>query len=596
MATTTTAVTIRSDQPMSSARQAIATAALVLTALLFAVPYLVAEHRYPLTTFDSEWIAAVLVAGALLAGAMANGVRLSLRWPLPAIGLILLAVAAGHHRLGLLHYTYGLTSLLLYLCAMFGAYLLGRWLVAADLRAAALGFVSVAILAAGLLSFVVQVLQLLDVRTLPTWLVVPMVEKMSHRRPFGNIGQPNHLATYLIWATLAALYLMRRGAPRWPLLAATAVLFCGLALTSSRMGILFGLALMAVVLVRNPITPDPVRGRLQVIVTLAAGYAAGLVLTKLLLVDDTGTMITAIERYREGTFGQRVSMWSDAWRIAWTHPWLGVGAGEYGGAQYLFARAHPQLLATNNPHNLVLHLAAEYGWPAALAIVAIAAGWCWRRLPRLRDDAHGAIAMGWILVLLAHSLLEYPLWHLHFLLALAVLVALAEPAGPGRPAIGLRARFVMLPIGISALGVCAVMKADFESVATIWDGYLRERMARQPYSLETTGGVIATVGSTYFRPQMERAYVELLPVQVQQGDANLEMSWRVLTRLADEPLIVRHILLLVQAGRVEESLAHVDRLKVFAGPDYPRLRDTVLDSLADNGDVVEPVRRRLREP
>jgi hypothetical protein len=154
----------------------------------------------------------------------------------------------------------------------------------------------------------------------------------------------------------------------------------------------------------------------------------------------------------------------------------------------------------------------------------------------------------------------------------------------------------MLPIGISALGVCAVMKADFESVATIWDGYLRERMARQPYSLETTGGVIATVGSTYFRPQMERAYVELLPVQVQQGDANLEMSWRVLTRLADEPLIVRHILLLVQAGRVEESLAHVDRLKVFAGPNYPRLRDTVLDSLADNGDVVEPVRRRLREP
>lgn len=578
---------------MSSARQAIATVALVLAALLFAVPYLVAEHRYPLTTFDSEWIAAVLLAAALLAGAAANGVRLSLHWPLPAIGLILLAVATGHHQLGLLHYTYGLTSLLLYLCAMFGAYLLGRWLVAADLRAAALGFVSVAILAAGLLSFVVQVLQLLDVRTLPTWLVVPMIEKMSHRRPFGNIGQPNHLATYLIWGTLAALYLMRRAAPRWPLLAAMAVLFCGLALTSSRMGILFGLALVAVVLVRNPITPDPLRGRLQVIVMLAAGYAVGLVLTKLLLVDDTGTMITAIERYREGTFGQRVSMWSDAWRIAWTHPWLGVGAGEYGGAQYLFARAHPQLLATNNPHNLVLHLAAEYGWPAALAIVAIAAGWCWRRLACLRDDAHGAIAMGLILFLLAHSLLEYPLWHLHFLLALAVLVALAEPAGPGRPAIGLRARFVMLPIGIAALGVCAIMKADFESVATIWDGYLRERMARQPYSLETTGGVVATVGSTYFRPQMERAYVELLPVQVQQGDANLEMSWRVLTRLADEPLIVRHVLLLVQAGRVDESLAHVDRLKVFAGPDYPRFRDTILDSLADNGDVVEPVRRRL---
>src|SRR5882672_5730245 len=405
---------ISRKQVLGAPVQARAIAAVMFgIALLFSLPFVAPIHRYPLTTFDSEWMSAGLLAAAMLVAAVARPTRVVASWPLPLVGLILVAVAGLHQVLGLLHYTFALNALLMFVCAFIAAYLLGRWLVAADLRAHALRAICIGLVVGGVASVAVQMLQIFDVRELPTWLVFPNIDKMSSRRPYANLAQPNHLATYFIWATIAALYLMRRGVSRGPLLIAAAAFFVGLALTGSRMGSLFGLLLLGIVLTRNALSPVSSRERVLASVVLVSGYMIGLVLIGYFLVDDAGAMSTAIGRYAEGSFGQRWSMWSDAWRIASAYPWLGAGVGEYGGAQYWFAQPDPSLLATNNPHNIILHLAAEFGLPAAAIIVTVVAWWCWRRAIDARHDPIVMTALVLVMFVLAHSMLEYPLWHLY---------------------------------------------------------------------------------------------------------------------------------------------------------------------------------------
>jgi O-antigen ligase len=587
-----TALLLRMDALVVSLQRQAVAAVLVLVGLLFSLPFVTTAHRYPLTTFDSDWLAGGILALAMIAAAVANRARVLLHWPLPAIVLVLFAAATVHYLLGMLQYTYALSSLFIYLCALFGAYLLGRWLVAGELRSRALRAMSVGLLVGGLLSVAVQILQVLDVRTLPTWLVFPIVDRVSSRRPFANLAQPNQLATYLIWATIAAMYLARRGMLQGVLLAAAATLSCGVALTGSRMGSLFVLLALALALTRNAISPETLRERVRVSIALIAGYGAGLVITRIFLADAGGVMATAIERYAEGSFGQRASMWSDALRIALAHPWLGVGVGEYGGAHYLFARLDPSLLATNNAHNIFLHLAAEFGLPVATIVLVVLGWWCWERALACRTNAELTAAFVLVLFVLAHSLLEYPLWHLYFLVATAFLAGVAEPDNVSAAQARIRAPVVFAPIGIVALCAVSVMKVDFDSVAPLWDDFLHEQVDGRPHAPETVAGIIATMGATYFRPQMERLYVELLPVQAQQGDDNLALSARVLKQRADVPVIVRHIQLLLQAGRTEETLPHIERLKVFAA-DYQRERAEIEESISHIGSELDPVRRVL---
>jgi hypothetical protein len=140
------------------------------------------------------------------------------------------------------------------------------------------------------------------------------------------------------------------------------------------------------------------------------------------------------------------------------------------------------------------------------------------------------------------------------------------------------------------------MKADYNAVATTWDGYLHERFDGRSHGPETIAGVLGLMDLTYFKPQMDRLYVELLPVQAQQGDENLALSARVLTRLGDVLVIMRHIQLLLQAGKIEETYPHIARLKVFAGSTYPGVRERMEESIAQNGAVLDPVRRALAAP
>jgi putative inorganic carbon (HCO3(-)) transporter len=90
---------------------------------------------------------------------------------------------------------------------------------------------------------------------------------------------------------------------------------------------------------------------------------------------------------------QRGELWATAWAQIQAHPWLGIGP--------MHLAAIPSKVAAH-PHNAILQLAAEWGVPAALALLFPAVFGMQRLLTRLREQRAAANALP---VCLAASLL-----------------------------------------------------------------------------------------------------------------------------------------------------------------------------------------------
>lgn len=78
-----------------------------------------------------------------------------------------------------------------------------------------------------------------------------------------------------------------------------------------------------------------------------------------------------------GTLSAREVIWGLAWDHALAHPWLGIGPMHFA--------ATPNPVAAH-PHNAVLQLAAEWGFPAMLAAVWVAAWGLWAFVRPLRVE------------------------------------------------------------------------------------------------------------------------------------------------------------------------------------------------------------------
>ncbi len=76
--------------------------------------------------------------------------------------------------------------------------------------------------------------------------------------------------------------------------------------------------------------------------------------------------------------------WQVAWREAGQHPWLGMGPARFGCDVRAALPAHP--------HDILLQLLSEWGFPATLLVLAVLAYTAARLLVLLRRTAHGSPA------------------------------------------------------------------------------------------------------------------------------------------------------------------------------------------------------------
>lgn len=297
---------------------------------------------------------------------------------------------------------------------------------------------SVALVAAGVISTAIGILQVFAPElTGGNWIAASAIDG----RAVGNLRQPNHLATLLLWSIVAAVWLGDASRRHRVAFAAAAFMLFGLVLTASRTGMV-GAAMLALWAIFDRRLARPSRAMLWLAPLLYVVFW-------LLLTAGTGSGETSAfhgdkQLHRSDISSSRFGIWSNTLSLIAAHPWFGVGWGEFNFAWSLTPFPNRPTAFFDHTHNLPLQLAVELGLPLATLILALLTYALWSAFKAARDaDEHNGYlrpAFVMILMMAVHSQLEYPLWYAYFLLPTAFLWGLclgtpskADPAAEAPP-------------------------------------------------------------------------------------------------------------------------------------------------------------------
>lgn len=332
-----------------------------------------------------------------------------------------------------------------------------------------------AVAAAGLLSAVIGLLQVLLPQALQGPLGYWIHASPDPSRAVGHLRQPNHLATMLVWGALAwAVLHAQARLPAGAAAAGMALLMVAMVLSGSRTGLL-GLALLPLWALFDRRLPMPTRRLL-----LAAPLMATVTVWALVeLAAQGGPALGVVTRFEQARSGEvssgRWAIWANSLALIAQQPWAGVGLGHFNIAWTLTPMNERPGEPFGHAHSLPLHLLTLFGLPLGLAVFGAALSVLYAATRRAWsapvDGAAGVERRGAWLLLMAvgwHSLLEFPLWYAYFSLpaALALLVCLGWDQ-PLRKAARWQALLLMIA-GAALLAVAAWAYADLRTVRAIY--------------------------------------------------------------------------------------------------------------------------------
>jgi O-antigen ligase len=519
------------------------------------LPFCNTARLSPSPMFWGEWVAVGLFALWLaLARALAPSAPRVLTWSAVAV-LALVALIFGQQLLGMaaqpiaLLLSAGLLALAAALVAA-GASIDDPKRRAALARAFAWG-----VLAALALNAVVVVLGwagyeplFFDIYPAP---VLP--------RAVGLIGQANHLGALAVLGLSAAFFLhATRRLPLsglWGAVIAVAVVVTS---TSSRVAWLQGMVALALTAWwgrrRDLATGLRPVNLVAIAVFFIAAQAGWLALSARLApaAIDNAAVFT-----RNADAG-RTEMLRDAYAMWLKHPVLGVGHGNYAAARLHELDTPMRHANVDHAHNLFAQAMAEWGTLGLAIIVALVCGLLlvvWRRA---RDPLAGPeelMAATWLLCLLTHSQLEHPLWFMHFLLPLALLVGLLrQPVVWRRPAPAPRRPAVTAALAMLVVSLAAVSAWDYWRIQNLALMFRAEvdRPVGTPNALKLSD--VAAVELLTLFPRYPRIMLSMmLPMDDGPAEPKLDIARQAMDLIPSGESVARYALFAVLAGQGDEA-------------------------------------------
>ncbi|WP_233831964.1 PglL family O-oligosaccharyltransferase [Paraburkholderia sp. ZP32-5] len=534
---------------------------LVLLALALILPYAVANHTYPIPTFYAEFTALALY---LLTGAA-----------------VVLLVATARPRVAFASPMVALVPLLFGLLLIVQAFVLPvavpsmNWLGAGFLLAALMavhvgyGFARVkldetalrwaagALIVGGLFAVFSQVIQLFHLETR----VAPFVVAYNvtiERRPFGNMAQANHLATYIAFAMAGALYLVqtrRIALPIWLLV--STIFSAGLALTVSRgpwlqMGVIVVAGFwMAFAQMRSE--PLLRRGNREWLIPIALAVLFFVVNALIRWANvryhlELGQ--SAAERFQDaGQIAPRLALWKYGWTMFTAHPLIGVGWGEFPSYQFELVKQLGGVEIANNSHDIFIDLLAKTGLIGLGIVLLGLVAWLVRvvRAPQSATRVFGVALIG---VLTMHALVEYPQQYMFFLLPAMFVFGLLDT----RP---LRA----VPAGVSFGGFAVVVFGGLAALYPVYRDYARAEVL---YYGAKPAEQYGADPSFLFGAWGEYGMATLQPMNPMNLQRKLAMHREAIALLPGETVLRRYAVLQALSGDTAAALDTVERLRIFA--------------------------------
>lgn len=513
----------------------------ILTKFGFAALFLgwmMPGHYVPWLSFQQEWMSALGVA-LIAAGAVWHSRQHSAPVPvIAAVAAIVACVPAIQLAGGMIDFASDAILASLYVGGFSLAMVVGA--VATERhRDELLGGIFCAFLCAGIASVglaATQWLQLGDIGWIDG--------ARAGDRPYANLGQPNHLASLLALACVAAIWLFesKRIGPFGATLA-LAWLGLGIAMTQSRTGWVFVLILAGSalwMLRRTQLRTTPL--------AIAIGVAAfaTTVWSWSFLSDQLLVSAQALEGRMQG--GTRPRNWSNLLHALQNSPWLGYGWTQVRHAvqDAALTRTFPEAMVLNS-HNLLLDLLIWNGVVLGGAVSAFLLWWYGRCVSRCRTMPSWLLLVG-LSALFVHALLEYPLEYAYFLLPTGLMIgALEALQAPARIRVPVAA-----VVGPTVLAVSALVMVGFEYL-TVEASARDLRLLMMGVGRDKVPDVPA--------PQVRlldalREYHQFWRTPAKQGMTAAEVDWmrRVARRYPTPPAQLRFAMAAGLNGRPEEAI------------------------------------------
>lgn len=406
----------------------------------------------------------------------------------------------------------------------------------------------------------------------PLWHDDRWIAALQGDRVYGNLRQPNLLALVCLLGLIGAGCLFKQ--TRWLWVSATVLFSWSVFASGSRAGMLAWLVLVLGYMAgRSSFRATTSMRRLTVVTALACVVT----IVMALAAYQTGSDI------RAASAQHRLLLWQNVATLISHAPATGVGFGQLNFAWTLTPLAERAPDVFDHAHNFALHWAVELGIPLALLLCTLLAAALIS--VALKSDAkwkHGALAM--ISVALIHSLVEFPLWFLHLLLPLAMVLALAAATrkvtsahAPAKP----RPRAKAVPYAIAA----AIFGASITAAAWYWRGawQLTEIYAHAGDPVRA-----AETASQASRHAVLGHYGDYAQIMLAGDDATLSMFTRPTRVLIDERLLLAWARAHERAGDSARASYLLDRAREF-----PSLR-TAIDQASQPQNA--PVPRAASQP
>lgn len=537
--------------------------------------WLAPNHYPPWTSFHGEAAAFAALCAFWLAHLLRTSVLLPARPSL--VTLILLPLVWLQWRLGQI--PYGGDALLsgLYIAGFSLAWWLGANAKLERPQRALTWFAAIIIFAATA-SVLIAVLQWLRIESS---VGIYAADRGPDMRAYGNLGQPNHLATLVLMGTaLAGGLFLLGGLKGWHVALIGGWFAFGLILTESRSGLLAAIAMTALLLIKRHQA-----GRLGSWRLIAAWwmFLVGLVLAWQPLNEALYLQPPRVEGLVHSN-GRGV-MWLQSLAAIRESPWVGYGWRQSMAAQKMGAHFVDGWLATDYAHNIALDVLLWVGVPVGLGLIGTGVWWLARAAIRVRTRPQ-LVLFAAVIPLLIHSLFEFPFAYAYFLFPAAWLLGalsaqqitvttaakLAKPAKLRALAFASVAAFggVSAAVGVEYLQLeedYRVMRFELRRVGTRPLGHIapEARLLTQLDELLKLGRMVPRAG-------MSATDIERLRVgSVSFGWATLHLSYAVALGLNGQAQQASAELKHLRAIYGKESYAQARRIFLELPRQHPEL-------------------------
>ena len=394
---------------------------LILWSILLSISWLLPVNFPPWATFPADtWIALLL---GLIALAVIFRTRGLVNWyGVSSLVILLVFLPFTQFFLGLIPYLGQAWISSTYLLGFLLALLVGaRWEAHDSYQLAHALFTAIGI--AAVISVGLQLytwLGLWNSGVLGIWALAPTTSS----RPSANLGQPNQLATLLIWGLFACIWAYLHRMLGWAsALVVAAFLLLGLALTQSRSGFVAITVMLFVVWMWRKLWPSrkfPWAISGLYIYFLTSPFILRWLSNFLLL--ENNNIFNRLQQSKE----IRLNAWYLFIQAILERPWLGYGWTEVSSAQIAVAERLPSLGGVfTYSHNLFIDLILWNGLPIGLLATVWIIRWFWLRSHAVCQPKDAVLLM-FLGSLGIHALLEFPLHYGYFLLPAGLVMGLLD--------------------------------------------------------------------------------------------------------------------------------------------------------------------------